>query len=578
MASASNRGKFVRVLVVVGMVAALLVPAGAGAGSAPTPSVVDFGQDEVIPDPSGFDGLSLQATDPLGLVPGVDIVRMHSLGTDVIDVWACGLSVSAQTVVAQLDTDVVPYFQTHSRGRLTIDFVPRGSAPAIGGNQWPEDSACYQAAAANPSPDANGVLLADANWFGGLAGPGSGESFPDNARWAVVGYPDVFSMVTAHELGHTQSWPHSFTTVSGSDYDNALDLMSGNYGAEGNGYGTWDQPYDTAVINRYAAGWIDPEQVRVVGGAEAAVTLQPSSGNGVQMAVIRAGSKYYTLGARTSSQYDPIPEVWEGVEVYEVTPCAQSEVFYCWSDPRFDMGFREHIPLGRVPFDYLDFDAYSQPLPHVISAGQSKSVGGRTVSVAAAANGAYTVTISGGSGASFIDTPGHVFEADVEWLAESEITKGCNPPANDRFCPDEVVTRGQMAAFLHRAVPALTVGQPTFFTDDNGLVFEADIEWLSATGVTKGCNPPTNDRFCPGDVVTRAQMAAFLHRALPNLSVGPPTDFSDDNGLVFETDIEWLAATGVTKGCNPPANTQFCPGAPVTRGAMAAFLHRALGG
>ena len=45
-------------------------------------------------------------------------------------------------------------------------------------------------------------------------------------------------------------------------------------------------------------------------------------------------------------------------------------------------------------------------------------------------------------------------------------------------------------------------------------MFEADIEWLAAEGVTRGCNPPTNTLFCPEDPVTRAQMAAFLHRAL----------------------------------------------------------------
>ena len=35
----------------------------------------------------------------------------------------------------------------------------------------------------------------------------------------------------------------------------------------------------------------------------------------------------------------------------------------------------------------------------------------------------------------------------------------------------------------------------------------------STAGVTRGCNPPVNDRFCPGSNVTRGQMAAFLHRA-----------------------------------------------------------------
>jgi hypothetical protein len=51
----------------------------------------------------------------------------------------------------------------------------------------------------------------------------------------------------------------------------------------------------------------------------------------------------------------------------------------------------------------------------------------------------------------FSDVPdSNVFQADITWLAAHEVTKGCNPPANDRFCPNDSVTRGQMAAFLHR--------------------------------------------------------------------------------------------------------------------------------
>jgi hypothetical protein len=44
--------------------------------------------------------------------------------------------------------------------------------------------------------------------------------------------------------------------------------------------------------------------------------------------------------------------------------------------------------------------------------------------------------------------------------------------------------------------------------------FVRDIVWLASAGITRGCNPPANDRFCPKDRVTREQMAAFLHRAL----------------------------------------------------------------
>ena len=52
------------------------------------------------------------------------------------------------------------------------------------------------------------------------------------------------------------------------------------------------------------------------------------------------------------------------------------------------------------------------------------------------------------------------------------------------------------------------------FVDDNGSTFESDIDKLGATGVSRGCNPPENDRFCPNDYVTRQQMAAFIRRAV----------------------------------------------------------------
>jgi hypothetical protein len=116
------------------------------------------------------------------------------------------------------------------------------------------------------------------------------------------------------------------------------------------------------------------------------------------------------------------------------------------------------------------------------------------------------------------------------------------------------------------------------FSDDNGSVFEQDIAWLARSGITKGCNPPSNTNFCPNSVVTRGQMAAFLHRALDGLidDSGPNPAFTDIGGSPFANDIAWLARTGITKGCNPPSNTQYCPNSRVTRAQMAAFLHRAL--
>jgi hypothetical protein len=71
-----------------------------------------------------------------------------------------------------------------------------------------------------------------------------------------------------------------------------------------------------------------------------------------------------------------------------------------------------------------------------------------------------------------------------------------------------------MAAFLVRAMGYTDNGGGNLFVDDDGHLFENAIDKLGTAGVTQGCNPPTNDRFCPDDKVTRGQMAAFLKRAL----------------------------------------------------------------
>ena len=105
----------------------------------------------------------------------------------------------------------------------------------------------------------------------------------------------------------------------------------------------------------------------------------------------------------------------------------------------------------------------------------------------------------------FADTKGHVFAADISALADAGITRGCGP---GRFCPDEPVTRGQMAAFLVRALK-LPAGKATF-ADTKGHVFAGDVAALADAGITRGCGP---DKFCPDQPVTRGQMAAFLVRA-----------------------------------------------------------------
>jgi hypothetical protein len=200
----------------------------------------------------------------------------------------------------------------------------------------------------------------------------------------------------------------------------------------------------------------------------------------------------------------------------------------------------------------------------------------RAVLVGALALGLLAVTPLGGNalepGGSFGDDDGSVHEASIEAIADVGITLGCNPPVNDLYCPNQSVTREQMASFLARALD-LPAGLAVF-SDTANSVHVASIAALADAGITLGCNPPVNNMYCPSKPVTRAQMATFLVRALglpPALS-----SFGDTAGSIHEANIGALAAAGISVGCNPPANDLYCPNESVTRAQMATFLTRAL--
>ncbi|MGH8936840.1 MAG: choice-of-anchor L domain-containing protein [Acidimicrobiia bacterium] len=176
---------------------------------------------------------------------------------------------------------------------------------------------------------------------------------------------------------------------------------------------------------------------------------------------------------------------------------------------------------------------------------------------------------------SFVDDDDNIHEGNIEAIADPGITKGCNPPANTEYCPASDITRGQMAAFLRRTFN-LPFVETDHFVDDEDSEFEADINAIAEVGITIGCNPPDNTEFCPTDSVTRAQMASFIVRALA-LTEGMGDDlFVDDDTSVHELDIDALGTAGITLGCNPPDNDQYCPEDPVKRDQMASFFARFL--
>lgn len=181
----------------------------------------------------------------------------------------------------------------------------------------------------------------------------------------------------------------------------------------------------------------------------------------------------------------------------------------------------------------------------------------------------------------FADVPAtHIFYRYIEGFYNAGITAGCSVSPK-MYCPDNSVTRGEMAVFIERAMGNFTPApSPSdMFTDIAiGDPFKPFVEELYNDGITSGCSTSPL-MYCPSLPVTRGQMAVFIERALGNFSPHPSpngmfTDLSPADP--FTPFIEQLYNDGITSGCSA-SPLKYCPGAFVTRGEMAVFLDRAFG-
>ena len=206
-----------------------------------------------------------------------------------------------------------------------------------------------------------------------------------------------------------------------------------------------------------------------------------------------------------------------------------------------------------------------------------------------------------------LDVPaGHWAEAFITTLYNSAITGGCG---NGNFCPNDPVTRAQMAVFL---ISTVYGGEPvcnggllckdttSYFTDvpSNHWAFKF-IQKMAEVGITGGCSAT---EFCPGTNVMRMEMAVFITAALSALPQQTQTPvaqafngipgictgflFSDVNswtvGENFCRFIEDFSTLGITGGCqaDDPSTlflneARYCWDQDVTRAQMAVFLGRA---
>ena len=178
----------------------------------------------------------------------------------------------------------------------------------------------------------------------------------------------------------------------------------------------------------------------------------------------------------------------------------------------------------------------------------------------------------------FADVPSHHWAWEwIERLYNAELTSGCSvSPLN--FCPENSVTRAEMAVFLLKGIhgPDYTppgTGASTGFSDVPVNHWAAPwIEQLAAEGITGGCG---SVKYCPDKIVSRDQMAVFLLRSKYGAGFAPLAAsgmFSDVPMHYWSAAwIEQLAREGITAGCAP---NMYCPASSITRAQMAVFLVR----
>lgn len=202
----------------------------------------------------------------------------------------------------------------------------------------------------------------------------------------------------------------------------------------------------------------------------------------------------------------------------------------------------------------------------------SISVAGQSFYIAQSANNPQPI---------FEDVPlTHLFSDYIHILTSKGIhASGCTA---GQFCPDIPTTRSMMAEFIVRTLFGETFPFPQtpFFPDvpANHPSFRF-IQKLRETSITIGCGDGVN--FCPNDSVTREQMAAFIVRtimvrngqpALATFQFSPIPYFTDVPATsAFFSYIQKMKEIGITSGVTA---TTYGPAQWNSRGQIAVFLVR----
>jgi len=347
--------------------------------------------------------------------------------------------------VNTLNTHVAAYFGKISEGRLRMRFHA-GNDFKLEGEGSPDDvhgqqmrlagvmDCRGQAADSYPcdlgAPGGlNRIMLTDVTTDTG------GDAFNAAARLGLVSLREANMETLVHEIGHGwMMWPHSYAEVRWDEdedrlpnpYSNVLDFMSSIAPLPVLGWNQ-DMP-STLAINRYAAGWIDPEEVALHLDDAGTYTLQPPRERGYQFLVISSGRKYAfttveVLDGRNPAYVDGYPVVYDPSSPGDRRPFRYDGVLVSRYDQSTGTGINARF--GPALYDERNpgfssdvnrgYDDFS-----VMQDGESRDIGGGVrLEVNRNDDGSYDVAVSGGRVAEF--TPW----CDIIWFAFGEFDTGC---------------------------------------------------------------------------------------------------------------------------------------------------------
>jgi hypothetical protein len=546
------------------------------------------------------------AADPLGLVPFIDTAQqVYSSGTDTWEVWVCevangDVTLDPVTVTNTVNAEITPYFQWLSEGAYTPVFVAGGvveSTDVIDQEEFEQERAfapgCGDAVAAASDSSPNGALIVvnvgfDGGYgtFGGVCPEdpftGCTELFPGNSRRAVVGTASV-TLVD----GFTE--PQLITVAH--EIGHAQNWAHSYTGL------TFDPT--TNVLDRY-----DND-------------MDMLSGESISGPPVGTLAYHRYEAGWLSPQDVRIHE--SGVSNYRIAmigqpgigmvviPGSGPGVFYTL-ETRRRVSFDAGLPVAGVAVHKIDqrrdsacaipqgfpstwpcFATLTRITPepavegggsaHVIGLDDAVQIGLFDVSIVAADQVSFTVRVARQESGRFIDDDGNFHEPNIEAIAELGITLGCNPPDNDRYCPSAPVTRAEMAAFIIRALDEDVANAP----HEGRFPDVSEDAWYSQSVerlAALGITLGYDDgTYRPNSIVTRAEMAAFLTRAFVDQA-----DIITASGAFEDVPTTaWYAnfsETLLAQGITAgcfPDPLRYCPDDQVLRDQMASFVARSLG-